>query len=171
MTITQDGRSIVDEIYPLYLNVFARSPLQFEKLTKEFLSEIGARMPDRTRFFVWRQDGRPVAFALCLVHDRDIYYEYVGFDYEVALKLHLYYRVFQDIVEWAIANGYREFYSGSLNYDPKWHLRQSLAPVDLYVRHTSAPINAVFRRLLPLLEPTRTDPILPNFENYRELWE
>ena len=24
-----------------------------------------------------------------------------------------------------IANGYREFHSGSLNYDPKWHLRQS----------------------------------------------
>ena len=29
---------MVDDIYPLYLNVFARSPLQFEKLTKEFLA-------------------------------------------------------------------------------------------------------------------------------------
>jgi Acetyltransferase (GNAT) domain len=170
LIITQDACGIVDEIHPLYLNVFARSPLQLEKLTKEFLSELGARMPDKTRFFVWRQSGRAVAFALCLVDGQDIYYEYVGFDYAVALKLHLYYRVFQDIIEWAIANGYREFYSGSLNYDPKWHLRQSLAPIDLYVRHTSAPINAVFRRLLPLLEPTRADPILPNFENYRELW-
>ena len=170
LSITQDARDIVDEIHPLYLNVFVRSPLQFEKLTKEFLSEIGARMPDRTRFFVWRQGGRVVAFALCMVDDTDVYYEYVGFDYAVALKLHLYYRVFQDIVEWAIANGYREFHSGSLNYDPKWHLRQSLEPIDLYVRHVSAPINAVFRRLLPLLEPSRTDPILPNFENYKELW-
>lgn len=73
-------------------------------------------------------------------------------------------------VEWAIANGYREFHSGSLNYDLKWHLRQSLDPIDLHVRHISPPINAMFRRLLPLLEPTRADPILPNFENYRELW-
>jgi hypothetical protein len=170
LEVMHDARGIVDEIHPLYLNVFARSPLQFEKLTKEFLSEIGTCMPDKTRFFVWRQNGRSVAFALCLVDSDDIYYEYVGFDYAVALKLHLYYRVFQDIIEWAIANGYREFYSGSLNYDPKWHLRQSLAPVDLYVRHISAPINAVFRRLLPLLEPTRADPILPNFENYKELW-
>ena len=105
---------MVDEIYPLYLNVFARSPLQFEKLTKEFLAEIGARMPDKTLFFVWR----------------------------VAFKLHLYYRVFNDVVEWAIANGYREFHSGSLNYDPKWHLRESLDPIDLYVRRISPPINA-----------------------------
>ena len=71
----------------------------------------------------------------------------------------------------AIANGYRQFHSGSLNYDPKWHLRQSLDPIDLYVRHMSAPINAVFKRLLPVMEPTRSDPILPNFQNYRELWE
>ena len=170
LEVMHDARGIADEIHPLYLNVFARSALQFEKLTKEFLSEIGARMPDRTRFFVWRQGECAVAFALCLVDGENVYYEYVGFDYAVALKLHLYYRVFQDIIEWAIANGYREFYSGSLNYDPKWHLRQSLAPIDLYVRHISAPINAVFRRLLPLLEPTRVDPILPNFENYKELW-
>ena len=94
-----------------------------------------------------------------------------GFDYAVAFKLNLYYRVFHDIIEWAIAHGYKRFYSGSLNYDPKWHLRQSLYPVDLYVRHTSGLVNFLFRRLLPLLEPTHSDPILPNFSNYRELWE
>ena len=31
--------------------------------------------------------------------------------------------------------------------------------------------NTVFKRLLPVMEPTRSDPILPNFQNYRELWE
>jgi predicted N-acyltransferase len=170
LEVTRDANGMVDEIYPLYLNVFARSPLQFEKLTKEFLAEIGARMPDKTLFFVWRQEERAVAFALCMVNGGDIYHEYVGFDYRVAFKLHLYYRVFHDIIEWAIANGYREFHSGSLNYDPKWHLRQSLDPIDLYVRYISPPINVVFRRLLPLLEPTRADPVLPNFENYRDLW-
>jgi hypothetical protein len=29
----------------------------------------------------------------------------------------------------------------------------------------------MFRRLFPLMEPTRSDPILPNFQNYRELWD
>jgi hypothetical protein len=95
----------------------------------------------------------------------------VGFDYAVASRLHLYYRVFCDIVAWAIANGYTQFHSGSLNYDPKWHLRQSLDPIDLYVRHTSPSINAVLKRLLPVMEPTRSDPILRNFHNYRELWD
>ena len=170
MTIETDATAIVDDIYPLYEKVFARSPMQFEKLTKEFLSGIGKRMPDKVRFFVWRQDAHIIAFGLCTIQADNICHEYVGFDYSVAFDLNLYYRVFHDIIEWAIANGYRRFYSGSLNYDPKWHLRQSLYPVDLYVRHTSGLLNAVLKRLLPLMEPTRSDPILPQFHNYNELW-
>jgi hypothetical protein len=170
MSVVNDVSPLINEIYPLYLKVFERSPLQFEKLTQDFLCELGRRMPDKVRFFIWRQDGRAIAFALCMINGDDLYHEYIGFDYSVAFKFHLYYRVFHDIIEWAIANGYREFHSGSLNYDPKWHLRQLLDPLDLYVRHTSRPINAVMKRLLPLLEPTRADPILPNFANYRELW-
>jgi hypothetical protein len=170
MDVETDATAFVDDIYPLYEKVFDRSPMQFEKLTKEFLSEIGKRMPDKVRFFVWRQDTRIIAFGLCTIEAQNICHEYVGFDYAVAFDLNLYYRVFHDIIEWAIANGYKRFYSGSLNYDPKWHLRQSLYPIDLYVRHTSGPINAVLKRLLPLMEPTRSDPILPQFHNYNELW-
>jgi len=171
MSVVEDVTPYVDDVHPLYLKVYERSPLQFEKLTKEFLCQIGVRMPDKVRFFLWRQDEKIIAFGLCTLEGKNICHEYVGFDYAVAFELNLYYRVFHDIIEWAIANGYERFYSGSLNYDPKWHLRQSLYPVDLYVRHTSGLVNALFRRLLPLLEPTRSDPILPNFSNYREMWE
>jgi hypothetical protein len=170
MTVETDATAIVDDIYPLYEKVFQRSPMQFEKLTKEFMSGIGKRMPDKVRFFIWRQDARIIAFGLCTIQADNICHEYVGFDYSVAFDLNLYYRVFHDIIEWAIANGYKRFYSGSLNYDPKWHLRQSLYPVDLYVRHTSGVINAGLKRLLPLMEPTRSDPILPQFHNFNELW-
>jgi hypothetical protein len=171
MSVVQDVTPFVDDVYPLYIDVYERSPLKFEKLTRAFLREIGNRMPEKVRFFLWRQDNRIIAFGLCTVLGDSICHEYVGFDYAVAFQLNLYYRVFHDIIEWAIANGYKRFYSGSLNYDPKWHLRHSLYPIDLYVRHTTGLINILFRRLLPLLEPTRSEPILPNFPNYRELWE
>ena len=171
VSVVTDVTAIVDEIYPLYEKVYARSPLQFEKLTKEYLCDIGRRMPDKVRLFIWRQDTRIIAFGLCMVQGENFSHDYVGFDYAVAFDLNLYYRVFHDVIAWAIANGYKRFYSGSLNYDPKWHLRQSLYPVDLYVRHTSNGINALLKQLLPVLEPTRSDPILPHFHNYSELWD
>jgi hypothetical protein len=74
------------------------------------------------------------------------------------------------MVSWAIANGYKWFRSSGLNYDPKLHLRHLLDPIDLYVRHTSTPINAVLKHMLPVLEPTRYDETLAKFRNYHELW-
>ena len=73
-------------------------------------------------------------------------------------------------VSWGIANGFKWYRSSALNYDPKFHLKHSLDPLDLYVRHTSKFINPILRRLLPLLEPTRNDKTLPKFSNYANLW-
>jgi hypothetical protein len=57
-----------------------------------------------------------------------------------------------------------------LNYDPKLHMRHRLDPLDLYVRHTSTLLNAVLKRILPLLEPTRRDKTLRKFANFDEIW-
>src|SRR5437764_14012541 len=56
--VVTDLTPYVDQVYPFYLEVHQRSPLKFECLTKEFLSSLGRRMPDRARFFIWRQNGK-----------------------------------------------------------------------------------------------------------------
>ncbi|HWX64632.1 GNAT family N-acetyltransferase [Bradyrhizobium sp.] len=170
MSVTDDATSFVNEIYPLYLQVFERSKMQFEKLTKEFFREIGQRMSDKVRFFAWRRGNVLVAFSLCMVQEDSLYAEYVGFDYTVALDLHLYHYIVRDMISWGISNGYRWFRSSGLNYDPKLHMRHRLDPIDLYARHTSAFVNAIFRLALPWIVPARYDATLKLFPNYRELW-
>jgi predicted N-acyltransferase len=170
MSVFTDVSTIVDEVYPLYLQVYDRSNLHFEKLTPQYLCELGRRMPDKTRFFVWRQEGRIVAISICMVHGETIHDEYIGLDYSLALDLHLYHLTFRDIVTWAISNGYKEYRSNGLTYDPKLHLRCRLEPLDLYVRHTSPIVQVVLRIALQWLEPTQYDKTLKRFSNYHELW-
>jgi predicted N-acyltransferase len=170
MSLVDDVTPVIDQVYPLYLQVYRRSKLHFEKLTEEYFCELGRRMRDKVRFFLRRQSGRIVAFATCMIQGDTIYAEYIGLDYRVALDLHLYHYAFRDMITWSIANGYKWFRSSGLNYDPKLHLRHLLDPIDLYVRHTSGTINAIMRRFLPLLEPTRYDKTLAKFSNYNELW-
>lgn len=170
LSVMNDVTPIIHEIYPLYVQVYRRSKLHFEKLTEEYFCELGQRMGDKVRFFVWRQSGRIIAFAVCMLQGDAIYAEYIGLDYEVAIDLHLYHYVYREVVSWAIAHGYKSLRSSGLNYDPKLHLRHLLDPVDLYVRHTSTTMNAVIKRFLPLLEPTRYDETLAKFQNYHELW-
>jgi Peptidogalycan biosysnthesis/recognition len=171
LQVGNDIEPVIDEVYPLYVSVYRRSKLHFEKLTKDYFCRLGQMMPERARFFVWRRNGKAVAFGECIVHGDTMYAEYLGLDYSVALQLHLYHYVFRDLVRWGMANGYKWFQSSGLNYDPKLHFRHRLKPVDLYVKHTSFIVNTVLRWILPLLEPTRYDKTLKKFPNYSELWD
>ena len=167
--VLTDVSQVIDELYPLYLQVHQRSKLHFEKLTPQYFVRLGREMPERTRFFVWRQLGQAIAFSLCLVHDGVIYDEYLGLDYRVAFDLHLYFYTLRDIISWAIGQGLHSYCSSPLNYDPKLHLGCLLAPLDLYVMHTGAILNPLFQRALRFLQPTRHDPVLQQFPNASEL--
>ncbi|MFL6515500.1 MAG: GNAT family N-acetyltransferase [Chthoniobacterales bacterium] len=165
LQIITDITPHVDEIYPLYLQVHERSSLKFETLTKEYFYRLSRDMSDRSRFFLWRKDGRIIAFSLCFVHGDTIYDEYLGMDYRVALDLHLYFYTLRDIITWAIEQRLRYYCSTPLNYDPKLHLKCDLVPLDLYVRHTGRLVNPIFGRAAKYLEPTRHDPVLRQFPN------
>jgi predicted N-acyltransferase len=169
MEVVSDIAPLVDEIHPLYLAVHERSPLKFETLTKSYFRTIGQRMPDRARFFIWRQLGKIVAFSFCLVCDDKIYDECIGLDYSVALDLHLYFYTLRDIISWALEQGLKYYYSNPLNYEPKLHLDCELVPLDLYVTHTNSLLNPMFRRLVKYLGPTRHDPVLQQFPNADQL--
>jgi predicted N-acyltransferase len=167
--VVNDAAAVIDEIFPLYLQVHERSPMKFENLSKEFFLAIAKEMPERARFFIWRIEGKIVAFSLCLICGDTIYDECLGLDYDVALDLHLYFYTMRDVIRWAIEQQLRWYVSGPLNYDPKLHLGHELAPLDLYVRHTRAFLNPIFSVALKYLEPTRHDPILKKFPNADQL--
>lgn len=170
MSVTDDVGNFVGEIYRLYLQVFERSKLHFEKLTEDYFRQLGKRMSDKTRFFSWRRDNALVAFALCMVEGNQLFYEYVGLDYAVALDLHLYHYVTRDMFNWAVANRYTCIRSTGLNYEPKLRFRHRLDPIDLYVRHTSFLANTVLKRVLPRIVPARYDAMLKKFPDYQSLW-
>jgi hypothetical protein len=169
MAVVTEIAPFIDEIYPLYLAVHERSALKFETLTKDYFLAVADRMPDRARFFIWRQTGKIVAFSFCLVCGEAIYDECIGLDYSVALDLHLYFYTLRDIISWALQQRLKNYYSNPLNYEPKLHLDCELVPLDLYVRHTSALLNPIFRRVIKYLGPTRHEPILQRFPNTDQL--
>jgi predicted N-acyltransferase len=169
MIVMRDASSIVDDIYPLYLQVYERSDRHFERLSKEYFCELGRRMPDKVRFFVWRENGRIVAFSLTMLHEDYICNEYLGLDYSLALDRHLYFTAFRDVISWAMARGFARCITTGLGYKPKLALGFELEPLDLYVRHVNDRMNWLCRYILPLLGPTRFEPTLKRFKNYKSL--
>jgi hypothetical protein len=160
---------LAGEVHALYTQVLARSRLHFERLTPEFLHQLGTRMPDRARFFLWRRDGRLVAASICLVHDGVLHDEYLGLDYTVAHDWHLYFLTFRDVMTWALAQGLREYRSTPLGYEPKLRLGFELAPLDLYIESPRIALRGPLRRALAWFGPTRGEPWLHRFPNACEM--
>jgi hypothetical protein len=170
LQVVTDIEPYIDEVFPLYEQVLQRSKYKFEELTKSYFVHLGRRMNDRAIFFIWRENGKAVAFSSCVGHEGTLRDHYIGLDYRVALEHHLYFVTFRDIVTWALENGYKSYYSAPLNYEPKYHLRHDLAPLDLYVRTSWSWLNPLFRVIVRYLEPTRYDPMIRKFANAHELW-
>jgi hypothetical protein len=167
--VVNDISDRIEELYPLYLQVHQNSPLRFETLTPEYFRRLGREIPERSRFFIWSQEGRPVAFDACTLFERELWADVMGLDYRVALDLHLYFIVKRDVIEWACRNGVRRYHSGQLNYDPKLRLDFKLEPLDLYLWHRNPVANEILRRAAPWLTPARHDPLLRKFSNAAEL--
>ena len=68
MSVINDATPVIAQIYPLYLQVYQRSKLHFEKLTEQYFRDLGRRMGDKVRFFLWHQNQRIVAFVTCIIH-------------------------------------------------------------------------------------------------------
>ena len=156
-------------LHALYERVARRGDVHFEVFTKEYFFRLGERMPDQTRYFIWRRAGRVVAFSFCTVDGDTLYDNDLGLDEAVATSLHLYHVTFRDLVRWALAHGLKRYCSSPFNYDPKLHLRMELVPLDLYARHLSPVVNVLLRWFAPLAAPTRQEPLLRQFPNADQL--
>lgn len=160
LEVLTDCSEVIDEVHPLYLAVAERSSVTFETFTRDYFLQASRQMPDRFRYFIWRQAGKAVAFSFCTVWGDTIYDNDLGLDYRVALELSLYYITFRDIIEWALQQRLRRYVSAPFGYETKRHLRLEFVPHDLYVRHTSGWMNPLLRQFAPMFGPTRSDPTL-----------
>jgi multidrug transporter EmrE-like cation transporter len=163
LEVLTDCRDVIDEIYPLYLQVAARAPVEFEIFSRDYFIEAGKRMPDRHRYFVWRRGGKAIAFSFCTIWKDSLYDNDIGLDYSVAHELNLYYVTFHDLIVWALQHGLKEYHCAPFNYDPKLHLRLKPIDVDLYVRHRSTIINALVKWFAPWFAPAKSDPALRGY--------
>lgn len=170
MEVIKDFTPVLDEIYPLYCQVLARSKFKFEILTRDYFAGLGEALEGSGRFFIWRDSGgKIVAFNLCVLEKKVLRDCYIGLDYQIALDAHLYFVSFRDIISWAIEHDLEQYYTSPLNYSSKLHLKMDLAPLDLYIRHVNPVINFFCKYFMPALEPTQYDPLLPKFKNFKDL--
>ncbi len=116
-------------------------------------------MPGQTKYFLWRMNGKLVAFTFCLVSGERLIDYYLGLDYSVAHEYHLYFVKFRDLMKWSIVNKIKKYEMGSGGYDPKKRLDFKFTPLYAYAKHRSKWVNPFFKILCFLLKPENFEPL------------
>jgi len=147
-------------IYGLYMQTVNKQELGFEVAPQEFFRSISENMPGQVKYFLWRIDGKLIAFTLCLISQNHFIDLYLGFDYSVAHKYHLYFIRMRDLIGWCINNGIKYYEMGVTNYEPKRRLDFDFIPLYIYARHKKMILNPVLRALSVFLSPGNFEPVL-----------
>ena len=151
--------NVLPQVYELYLQTLERLDMGLEKLPMDFFRQVSLNMPKEVKFFLWRIEGRLVAFAFCLVSGDYFIDYYLGFDYAVAYDYNLYLIRFRDLMNWCIGNGIKKYEMGVTAYEPKRRLGFNFVPLYFYMKHRNKLINPFFGIGSQFLKPENFDPV------------
>ncbi len=153
------------QLYGLYMQTVRRSEIEFEVLPLDFFRNISRNMPDNAKFFLWRMEGRLVAFALCLTKGDYFIDYYLGFDYCVAHQYNLYLVRFRDLMNWCIANKMKTYEMGQANYEVKRRLGFEFLPLFVYSKPRSRLLRPFFRFHHRFLMFENFDPVFKQMQS------
>jgi len=142
--VRHPGAGVVDDIFALYRQTYAKSAVKFERLTLDFFRAIAEE--DCAYFVFLRESGtaKLVAFMLCLRLGPRVINKFVGLDYASVDGAFVYFRLYEHAIDWASRAGASEFYSGQNGYSAKLDLGHALVPLTNYFAH----LNPLWHRLL-----------------------
>ncbi|MCX5696963.1 MAG: GNAT family N-acetyltransferase [Candidatus Omnitrophica bacterium] len=147
----------IDDIYRLYLNTHHGGTTKFERLTKEFFLSVSRNMQPHTKFFLYYVDGELGAFNLVFIY-KDLFIDkFIGFDYDISNRSHLYFISWCNNAEWCIKNGVRSYTSGQTDYHAKIKLGSKLSRRYAYLRHRNNIANILLKALVLILKPENYD--------------
>ena len=151
---------VLPDVYRLYTQMLDKHEMGFEIVPQDFFKAVPKNMPGQTKFFLWRIDNKLVAFLFCLISDGVMIDYYLGLDYAVAHKYHLFFIKHRDAMDWAIKNRIKRYEVGFSGYEPKRRLGFDFTPLHIYAKHRNPVINPMFKVLCRFLKFENFDPDL-----------
>lgn len=150
----------LNEVYSLYLQMLDKHEMGFEIVPIDFFKNVTKNMPGQVKFFLWRIEGKLVAFLFALIADGTMIDYYLGLDYTVAHKYHLFFIKHRDAMNWAIENGMKRYEMGISGYEPKKRLGFYFTPLHIYAKYRNPIVGPAFRLMCNFLKFENFDPEL-----------
>jgi len=162
--LSELNETALEEVYDLYLQSVEAHDMGFEVVPKDFFRLASKNMPDETKFFLFRINGKLAAFVFCLVSKDVLLDYYLGLEYNLSREYHLYFVKFKEVMNWCFAHGIKTYDMGTTGYEPKRRLNFELVDVYLYVKIRHKMLHPFLKCISGLLKFENFDPILKQWK-------
>ena len=134
---------VLDELFGLYRQTYENATTRFETLNRQFFAIVAAQ--PLAHFIVLTESGsnKMVAFMLCFELGTKVINKFIGLDYHRPKDWLLYFRLWDAVVDWALARGATSIQSGQTGYAPKIETGHRLVPLANYCAHRNPVIHAL----------------------------
>ena len=155
------------EIWRLFMQTYDRATTRFERLTPAFFDELAKA--ESTHFIMLRRksDNGLVAFMLCYAEPGYATNKFIGIDYELGTDVFLYFRLFEEFVVWAAANGATSVRSGQTGYRAKFDLGHEPAPLNNFAKNRNWLMNKISAAVAKSITWSTLDPDLKTYVDAR----
>lgn len=157
------GAAVIDEFFALFVQTYRRAKVKFERLDRRFF-EVAATHP-HAHFLLLRQrsSGTLVAGMLCFAIGARIINKFIGMDYRRPRDWFLYFRLWEALVDWALARGAHSIQSGQTGYEAKIEIGHRLIPLTNYGKHRGRIAHWLYCRIAGRLDWASLDADLADF--------
>lgn len=112
----------IDTLYGLYLNVYNRSDIHFDKLTRPFFKKIFEDKTGSGIVFLYRHHEKIIGFNLCFLFRGCLVDKYVGFLYPDSHDFNLYFVSWFYNLDFCVRNNLKTFIAGWTDPEIKSYL-------------------------------------------------
>lgn len=145
----------VELLYGLYLNVYERSYIHFDKLTPGFFRKVLKDASSRGVAFLYRNSGNIIGFNLCFLAGDYLIDKYVGFVYPESLDHNLYFISWFYNLEYCLKNGLSALIAGWTDPEIKAYLGAQFTHTRHAVYIRNPLLRFVLKRFKPFFESDR----------------
>lgn len=145
-----------DTLWTLYLNVYEKAEVKFEKLTPEFFRNIAEHLHGESRALLIKLNNRVIAFELILEDRETLRPLYLGIDYDFIADYSLYFNSIYQILSHGIERKKKTIELGQTSYYPKLKVGAKMEPLFLYLKFRSSFAKLFFEPFMRLMLPERT---------------
>lgn len=136
--------SFQQELYGLYLEVFAQSEIHFDKLTPHFFKAVLQDAKLDGHLFLYYNAGQLIGFNLCFIHNGMLVDKYVGFHYPAARHYNLYFVSWLENLNFALTRQLTHYVAGWTDPEIKAYLGAKFT----FTQHAVYPRNRLLRHVL-----------------------